>query len=496
MARTRGGGVVSGSSARPRRSFGKANLAGKRGSGVAVLPGLPPASTGGTETVAAAPPPFPGSGSTFARLAREPPTLSPSPLGLGNYLNFRSQNSGTLTMGDRAMENDPMSDTAGAAAGGDQDGGGGGDGDDVGDADFLQGIFDEAIGLDDDIADSINCYPSVDDYEDSRGGAEKRNTNQDHSKRRAAVRRSTLSPPKVPVWRMLYIDPDVADPKHVAELLESAASQALGWACVFDVATDIVEALGDLRGDTMSVYRGVFINESLFRHKKLSQGKTPDKSILGKHLSKFLREAGMSSARIILLVAGDVDFDTADAGLHGLSAVLRKPFTKTGLMDILRGLYLSNEPRSGATAAPLSNPEPLSVPFPGQYRSRPLDDGVPLAAAAVAAATAAAGTTPSTIHMGAPVLTPSQYPACLGFTPFTHPMLNPYNLPLALLRSGKPKVWPRRRYTNIAPREKDEELGDQSAPALDGASPDDVTAAADECGAATTVADQTAGQAI
>lgn len=67
------------------------------------------------------------------------------------------------------MENDPMStDTTGAVAGGDQDGGGGGDGDDVGDADFLQGIFDEAIGLDDDIADSINCYPSVDDYEDSR----------------------------------------------------------------------------------------------------------------------------------------------------------------------------------------------------------------------------------------------------------------------------------------------------------------------------------------
>ncbi|CAM9497289.1 unnamed protein product [Ectocarpus sp. 6 AP-2014] len=495
MARTRGGGVVSGSSARPRRSFGKASLAGKRGSGVVALPGQPPGGTAGTETVAAAPPPFPGSGSTFARLAREPPTLSPRPLGAGNYVDFRSQNNGSLAMGGRAMGNDLMSTGTGAAAG-DQDGGGGGGGDDVGDADFLQGIFDEAIGLDDVIADSISCYPSVDDYEDSRGGADC-NTNQDDSQRCAAVRRSTLSPPKVPVWRMLYIDPDAADPKYVAELLESAASQALGWACVFDVATDIVEALADLRGDTMSVYRGVFINESLFRHKKLNQGKAPDKSILGKHLSKFLREAGMSSARIILLVAGDVDFDTADAGLHGLSAVLRKPFTKTGLMDILRGLYLSNEPRSGAAGAPLSNPEPLGVPFPGQYRSRP-PEGVPLAAAAAvaAAAAAAAGTTPSTIHMGAPVLAPSQYPACLGFTPFTHPMLNPYNLPLALLRSGKPKAWPRRRYTNIAPREKDEDLGDQSAPVLDGASPEDVTAEADECGAAAAVAEQTAGQAI
>ncbi|CBJ31059.1 hypothetical protein Esi_0231_0011 [Ectocarpus siliculosus] len=302
------------------------------------------------------------------------------------------------------------------------------------------------------------------------------------------------------VWTMLSLTPSAVIPRSMttrtAELLESAASQALGWACVFDVATDIVEALADLRGDTMSVYRGVFINESLFRHKKLNQGKAPDKSILGKHLSKFLREAGMSSARIILLVAGDVDFDTADAGLHGLSAVLRKPFTKTGLMDILRGLYLSNEPRSGAAAAPLSNPEPLGVPFPGQYRSRP-PEGVPLAAAAAvaAAAAAAAGTTPSTIHMGAPGLASSQYPACLGFTPFTHPMFNPYNLPLALLRSGKPKAWPRRRYTNIAPREKDEDLGDQSAPVLDGASPD-VTAAADECGAAAAVAEQTAGQAI
>lgn len=274
---------------------------------------------------------------------------------------------------------------------------------------------------------------------------------------------------------MLYIDPDVSDPKLVAGLLEKTASRALRCGCVFDVATDIVEALADVRGDTMWVYRGVFINESLYRHKKLDHTRS-DMSIQGKHLSQFLRQVGMSGTRIVLLVAGDVHFDTADAGAHGLSAVLRKPFTKDGFCDILRGMYLSDEaapvapPTTGEPGGAQPKPAASSPGPPSEPRRSPSHLGLqeslakgsipPEGRSKVAGAirpTGPAATTsaaaPMAMHSGAQV-PPSAYPACLGFTPFPPSMINSYHLVSGLLRPGQ--NGPRRKYTKIAPKEEDE----------------------------------------
>lgn len=271
---------------------------------------------------------------------------------------------------------------------------------------------------------------------------------------------------------MLYVDPDVVDPKLVAGLLEKATSRALRCACTFDVATDIVEALADVRGDTMWVYRGVFINESLYRHKRSTYGRGPDTSIQGKHLSQFLRQVGMSSTRIVLLVAGDVKFDTADAAAHGLSAVLRKPFTNDGFCDILRGMYLNDPPKITPlppTPTPLQ-PQP-SAPFPcPRCDSNPLlaplskhqclangiaplapPSGQPADSNAAAAATVSAA---AAIHSGTRVLPPSAYPSCLGFTPFPQSFINRYHLVSGYVRPEV--VEPRRKYTKIAPREDDE----------------------------------------
>lgn len=277
---------------------------------------------------------------------------------------------------------------------------------------------------------------------------------------------------------MLFVDPDSNDPKRDARTLENAASEALRCACVFDVATDIVEALADVHDGTMWVYRGVFVNESLLRHKKPIRG---DTSIQGKHLARFLRQVGMSRTRMILLVAGGIDFDTADAGAHGLSAVLRKPFTKTGFCNILRGMYLGSEPPSDdsepatdAEAALPPAPRPVQASFRGQphcptKRLRG-PEGAPLTAAAAAAAAALAGS--AAMHVGrAPALTPSSsYPACLGFTPFTpftHPMIGTYSLGPGFLRPGQLQAGPQRKYTKIAPREKDGAV-DLLAPSAEG----------------------------
>lgn len=335
-----------------------------------------------------------------------------------------------------------------------------------------------------------------------------------HRKNRplAAVRKSPLSLPKTPVWRMLYIDPDVSDPKLVAGLLEKTASQALRCGCVFDVATDIVEALADVRGDTMWVYRGVFINESLYRHKKLDHNRS-DMSIHGKHLSQFLRQVGMSGARIVLLVAGDVHFDTADAGAHGLSAVLRKPFTKDGFCDILRGMYLSDD-SPPAAPAPTGEPggaqhnsvAPYPCPTNEPQRSPPLHarhqsfakGSIPpeersnvagaVRATRPVATTSVAG--PMAMHGGAHVQPPSAYPACLGFTPFPHSMINSYHLVSGLLRPGQ--NGPRRKYTKIAPKEEDEAAA-VPAQALRASSPDPPDMAAV---IATSVAGNQAGHGV
>ncbi len=278
-----------------------------------------------------------------------------------------------------------------------------------------------------------------------------RDTNEYNSQRPVAMQKSPLTPPKV-VWRMLYVDPDVADPKLIAGLLESAASQALGCSCVFDVATDVVEALADVREGVMWVYRGVFVNESLLRYRRPVQTQKLDKSpIEGKHLARFLRQVGMSKTRMVLLVAGGVDFDTADAGAHGLSAVLRKPFTKTGFCNILRGMYLGGD----STPCPEADSSPTmesDQALPHQHQSslkRPRPgEGAPLAA--VTAAAALGG--PAMMHVGPSI------PACLGFTPFTpftHPMMRTFApLGQGMLRPGQSQqAVPQRKYTKIAPRE-------------------------------------------
>lgn len=136
---------------------------------------------------------------------------------------------------------------------------------------------------------------------------------------------------------MLYVDPDVGDPKLVARILERTASRVLRFGCVFDVATDIVEALADVREDTMGEYRGIFINESLYRHPQ-----STGKAIQGMDLSRFFRQAGMSAARIILLVNCESDFDIGNVAAFGLNAVLRKPFTGNGFCELLNDVYSSD----------------------------------------------------------------------------------------------------------------------------------------------------------
>lgn len=277
-------------------------------------------------------------------------------------------------------------------------------------------------------------------------------TNEGTPQRPVAIQKSPLTPPKV-VWRMLYVDPDVADPKLIAGLLESAASQALGCSCVFDVATDIVEALADVREGVMWVYRGVFINESLLRHRRPVRTQKLDRSpIEGKHLARFLRQVGMSRTRMVLLVAGGVDFDTADAGAHGLSAVLRKPFTKTGFGNILRGMYLGGD----STPCPEADSSPTmesDQALPQQHQSslKRSRTGEGASLAAVTAAAAFGGS--AMMHVGPSI------PACLGFTPFTpftHPMMRLLSpLGQGMLRAGQPQAVPQRKYTKIAPRELD-----------------------------------------
>lgn len=293
--------------------------------------------------------------------------------------------------------------------------------------------------------------------------------------------RSSPSSPKSEVWRMLYVDPDVADPKLVAGRLEVAASMVLRSGCVFDVATDIVQALADVRGDTMSLYRAVFINETLQRHRKSAQ------SIEGKNLAQFFRQAGMSAARIVLLVAGDVQFDTADAGAHGLSAVLRKPFTRDGFCDVLRGMYLSGDPTiEEVCTAPEELGQPPQPAPPPKERSPCLACGstpsscvphqpvypsvnrLPLASnmkvtmdhstGSAAAAAIAAAARAATVRPGAGVLTPPppSFPDCLGFTPFPPAMIEQLRRYPMVARFSCPGTAPRRKYTKIAPREEEE----------------------------------------
>lgn len=276
---------------------------------------------------------------------------------------------------------------------------------------------------------------------------------------------------------MLYIDPDVADPKLVAGRLEATASMVLQCRCVFDVATDIVQALADVRGDTMPLYRGVFVNESLHRHKKSAQ------SIEGKHLARFLRQAGMAVARIVLLVAGEIQFETAEASAHGLSAVLRKPFTKDGFCDVLRSMYLSDEeelehlPPPPQQSAPHPSPSRECFPAP-VYSSHPppalhgqppgpLVKPLPVASHFMPAINHAAGSTTgmagfasaTAARSAASMLAPPALPNCLRFTPFPAAMME--QLHRCSMVTGFPQPGlggnQRRKYTKIAPREEEEE---------------------------------------
>lgn len=296
---------------------------------------------------------------------------------------------------------------------------------------------------------------------------------------------------------MLYVDPDVADANLVAGRLEAAASTALQCACVFDVATDILQALADLRGDTMPVYRGVFINENLQRHKKSAQ------SIKGKHLARFLRQAGMTRTRIVLLVGGDVRFDTADAGAHGLSAVLRKPFTRNGFCDVLRSMFRNNKDSRGTTEDPPPPPPSLDKtdPNPTQHLPHPPSTTTPSSCAtcgsqtpspaahqvhhahcpptrmlpsafqhgaaaathaAVAAVTAtAAAATAAAVHRSRVSALPRRaFLDCLQFTPFPSTMMEQLGCYSGVAsfaaHPGLGSSARRRRYAKIAPREEEE----------------------------------------
>ncbi|CAM9141529.1 unnamed protein product [Hapterophycus canaliculatus] len=481
MARTRGGGVISGASARPRRNVGKQSLAAlKGGRRVPVLP--EPHHTPTENADAAAAESYPGRNDAFAQRTSATMQLPRSTMpSERSGLASTQQGGNTLTMGTAGVEAGSFAMGIPEAAAAAMDGEEAIDFLGLGLEDLCEngiGIGDSDEDLDlDGIPEAIMTNPFEGAGDDDAGS---RTANQSNSQRFAAVRKSPLSPPKIPVWRMLYVDPDVADPKLVAGLLEKAASQALGCACVFDVATDIVEALADVREDTMWVYRGVFINDSLLRHRFL---KEKDTSIQGKHLSNFLRQAGMSRTRIILLVTGDLNIKTTnEAAAHGLSAVLRKPFTKTGLIDVLRGMYLGSEPSTAAAGESSPNPGIARPSFLGQdpcstqEPRRPHGFPQVSASATAAAAAAAAVTSRSSMHLGVPPI--SQYPACLGFTPFT-PMINVFHLGRGLLQLGQqPQMAARRKYAKIAPREEDEAVSLRTSE-LDGTSTDDTPAVAD-----------------
>ncbi|CAM9119618.1 unnamed protein product, partial [Scytosiphon promiscuus] len=479
MARTRGGGVISGASARPRRNVGKQRLANalKGGRRAPVLPESARPGAGNQDATAASP--HPARKNAFDEGSGPTRQLQQSTFLSGKRCRGSSPQGGNrLAMGAEAVE-------AGAFAMGMPEAAAAGmDGDEA--IDFLglglEDLCGDGIGIDQPISNHQQktcCLPIL--------PCSDRIANDSNSQRFSAVRKSPLSPPKIPVWRMLYIDPDVADPKLVARLLEKAASKALGCACVFDVATDIVEALADVREDTMWVYRGVFINDSLLRYRVL---KEKDTSIQGKHLSNFLRQAGMSRTRIILLVTGDLSINTTnDAAAHGLSAVLRKPFTKTGLIDVLRGMYLGSEPSTAAAGVSAPTPgiaqsslhEPRRCPVRGSRKPHEFPQAASPVAAPTAAATAAAATGRSAMRFGPPAI--SHYPACLGFTPFT-PMINAFHLGHGLLRFGQPpQTAARRKYAKIAPREEDEATA-QPASEHEGKNCDDAAVAADANSAA------------
>ncbi|CAN0198466.1 unnamed protein product, partial [Discosporangium mesarthrocarpum] len=142
---------------------------------------------------------------------------------------------------------------------------------------------------------------------------------------------TTAAPPVKPVVsRMLLVDPEVPNPKLVAGDLEDTTARLLGRPCVFDVASDVVEALADVRGDALGVYRVVFINDALH-------------GIQGKQLARFFRKAGVG-ASLVLLVSELAQVDIDDFRAHGLNAVLRKPFTQDHLCDLLQKLCFSSSP--------------------------------------------------------------------------------------------------------------------------------------------------------
>lgn len=226
---------------------------------------------------------------------------------------------------------------------------------------------------------------------------------------------------------MLYVDPDVGDPKLVARILEKTASRVLRFGCVFDVATDIIEALADVREDTMGEYRGIFINESLYRHPQ-----NTCKAIQGIDLSRFFRQAGMSAARIILLVNCESDFDIGNAAASGLNAVLRKPFTGNGFCELLHDVYSSDY--SGIT--PHLRQE---ISFPSNYtwdvnQSQPASPGQQHAANVDSKLTAAAAVT---FEAFGSWTTDVIYPEQLGFTQMPSSILNRFHTGSGLIQMGK-----------------------------------------------------------
>ncbi|CAM9484653.1 unnamed protein product, partial [Choristocarpus tenellus] len=113
---------------------------------------------------------------------------------------------------------------------------------------------------------------------------------------------------------MLFVDPGLSDPKYEASRLEDATARLLRRICVFDMASDVLQVMSDVRDDTLRVYQVVFINDSL------------DDTIKGKELARFLRQAGVS-AHMVLLVDDNTNYDDDDMRSHCLCALLRKPFS-------------------------------------------------------------------------------------------------------------------------------------------------------------------------
>lgn len=247
---------------------------------------------------------------------------------------------------------------------------------------------------------------------------------------------------------MLYVDPDVGEPKLVARILEKTASRVLRFGCVFDVATDIVEALADVREDTMREYRGVFINESLYRHPQ-----NTGKAMQGKDLSRFFRQAGMSAARIILLVNCGSDFDIGNAEASGLNAVLRKPFTGNGFCELLHDIYSSEY--SGITShlgQEICFPSKMSMTYScddNQSYPTSLNKHQHTANGSESRVnsqlTAAAGTSEAIGSWTPDVI----YPEELGFTQMPSSILNRFHTGSDLIQLGK-------RLTGREPGEGDE----------------------------------------